>query len=91
MDHWDRVLPGKIYQQRYEDMVADPETEVRKLLDFCGLPFDERCLAFHENDRRVRSASAQQVREKMNSRSVGRWRNYERHLGLLKARLGEPN
>ncbi|MGE3829554.1 MAG: sulfotransferase [Parvibaculaceae bacterium] len=89
MDHWDRVLPGRIYHQRYESLVADPEGEVRRLLDFCGLPFNERCLAFHENDRRVRTASAQQVREKMNSRSVGRWRNYERHLQEWKARFGE--
>jgi tetratricopeptide (TPR) repeat protein len=89
IEHWDRVLPGKIYHQRYEDLVADPEGEVRKLLDFCGLPFDSRCLAFHENERRVRTASSQQVREKLNSRSIGRWRNYERHLQEWKARFGE--
>ena len=89
IEHWDRVLPGKIYHQRYEDLVADPEGEVRRLLDFCGLPFDSRCLAFHENERRVRSASSQQVREKLNSRSIGRWRNYERHLQEWTARFGE--
>lgn len=87
--HWNRVLPGKIHHLRYEDLVADPESEVRKLLAFCGLPFDPRCLAFHENERRVRTASAQQVREKINARSVGRWRNYEFHLQEWSDRFGE--
>jgi tetratricopeptide (TPR) repeat protein len=87
--HWDMVLPGKIYHQRYEDLVADPEGEVRKLLAHCGLPFSERCLAFHENARRVRTASAQQVREKMHNRSIGRWRNYEKYLQEWKSRFGE--
>jgi tetratricopeptide (TPR) repeat protein len=89
VEHWERVLPGKIYHQRYEDLVADPEAEIRKLLDFCGLPFDSSCLAFHQNERRVRTASSQQVREKMNSRSLERWRNYERHLQEWKTRFGD--
>lgn len=88
--HWDEVLPGKVYHQSYEGLIADPETSVRKLLDFCGLPFDEKCLAFHQTERRVRTASAQQVREKLHSRSLGRWRNYEHHLSEWKTLLGDP-
>jgi hypothetical protein len=91
MAHWDAVLPGRIYHQSYEGLVADPEGEVRKLLAFCDLPFDERCLAFHQTERRVRTASSQQVREKMHNRSIERWRHYEQHLGMLKARLGESS
>ena len=88
--HWDQVLPGKVYHQSYEGLIADPETSVRKLLDFCGLPFDERCLAFHQTERRVRTASSQQVREQLHTRSLGRWRNYEHHLSEWKSLLGDP-
>ena len=88
--HWEKVLPGKVHQQRYETLIAQPEEEVRKILDFCGLPFDERCLAFDKNERRVRTASAQQVREKLHSRSVERWRNYGRHIDPWRPILGDP-
>ncbi|MGE0239999.1 MAG: sulfotransferase, partial [Parvibaculaceae bacterium] len=89
MAHWDRVLPGKIYHQRYEDLVAEPEANIRKVLDFCGLAFDKACLDFHATERRVRTASSTQVREKLHGRSVGRWRNYERHLGAWTAMFGD--
>jgi Tfp pilus assembly protein PilF len=89
MKHWDEVLPGKVYHQRYEDLVDQPEPAIRKVLDFCGLPFDQKCLDFHTSERRVRTASSQQVREKLNSRSIGRWRNYEKHLGAWKVKFGE--
>ncbi|MFO0994536.1 MAG: sulfotransferase [Hyphomicrobiales bacterium] len=88
--HWEEAMPGRIFQQRYETLIAHPEEEVRKILDFCELPFDERCLAFDTNERRVRTASAQQVREKIHSRSVERWRNYERHIQPWRPILGDP-
>ena len=87
MKHWDQVLPGKVFHQRYEDLVGDPEKSVRKVLDYCNLPFDEKCLEFYKSDRRVRTASSQQVREQLHARSIGRWRNYEKHLGEWKAML----
>jgi len=88
MKHWDQVLPGKIYHQRYEELVGNPEASVRKVLDFCGLPFDQKCLEFYKTDRRVKTASSQQVREQLHSRSIGRWRSYEKHLGDWKAMFG---
>jgi len=89
MAHWDEVLPGRIYHQRYEELVAEPEANIRKILDFCGLSFDRACLDFHATDRSVRTASSTQVREKLHTRSLGRWRNYERHLVTWKAMFGE--
>ena len=88
MKHWDQVLPGKVLHQSYEDLVADPENSVRKVLDFCGLPFDEKCLEFYKSERRVRTASSQQVREQLHAKSIGRWRNYDKHLGLWKEMFG---
>lgn len=87
MQHWDAVMPGKILHVNYEDLVARPEPEIRKVLDFCGLPFDARCLDFHKTERRVRTASTNQVREQLNDRSIGRWRNYEPYLSDWKARF----
>jgi len=89
MDHWDRVLPGRILRVNHEDVVADLEREVRRLLDFCGLPFDERCLRFHETDRPVRTASSEQVRQPLNKRGVEQWRRYAAHLGPLREALGD--
>ena len=87
MRHWDEVLPGRILHVSYEDLIARPEPEIRRVLEFCGLPFDARCLDFHQTERRVRTASANQVREKLHDRSIGRWRNYERFLDDWKARF----
>jgi tetratricopeptide (TPR) repeat protein len=89
MGHWDRVLPGRILRVNHEDVVADLEREVRRLLDFCGLPFDERCLRFHETDRPVRTASSEQVRQPLNKRGVEQWRRYAAHLGPLREALGD--
>jgi len=89
MAHWRRVLPADaMLEVRYEELVADLEGGVRRILDYCGLPWDERCLAFHETDRIVKTASLTQVREKVYSTSVGRWRRYEKHLGPLLEALG---
>ena len=88
MDHWDRVLPGRVLRVNYEDMVADTEAEVRRMLDYCGLAFQESCLRFYRNDRAVRTASSEQVRQPIYADAVEQWRHYESHLTPLKDRLG---
>jgi tetratricopeptide (TPR) repeat protein len=89
MDHWDRVMPGRVLRVNYEDVVADLDTQVRRLLDFCGLPFDERCLSFHETERAVRTASSEQVRQPLYRGAVEHWKNFEPHLQPLKNALGD--
>jgi tetratricopeptide (TPR) repeat protein len=93
MTHWRSVLPGRMLEVRYEDVVSDVEREARRLVDHCDLPWDNHCLAFHETNRQVRTASAAQVRRPIYGTSSGRWRHYRRHLGpLLKALdLDDPN
>ncbi|HEV8331317.1 MAG TPA: sulfotransferase [Steroidobacteraceae bacterium] len=88
MAHFDAVLPGCVHRVIYERMVADTEGEVRRVLDYCGLPFDERCLRFYENERAVRTASSEQVRRPIYREGVDHWRNYEPWLDPLKSALG---
>ena len=88
MEHWDRVLPGRVLRVDYENMVSNTEAEVRRVLDYCGLSFERSCLEFYRNDRAVRTASSEQVRQPIYSGAVEQWRNYERHLAPLKNRLG---
>lgn len=83
MDHWHQLIPGFVLEVHYEEVVADLETQVRRILDFCGLPFEAECLRFHETDRAVKTASSEQVRRPIYSSSVNLWRNYEQHLGEL--------
>lgn len=83
MDHWHAVIPGHVLDVNYEDVVADLETQVRRILEYCQLPFEESCLRFHETDRAVKTASSEQVRRPIYSTSVNLWRNYENHLDLL--------
>jgi tetratricopeptide (TPR) repeat protein len=84
MSHWRRVLPeGVIYELQYEDLVADTEAEARRLLAYCGIPWDDACLSFHATERPVRTASAAQVRRPIYQSAVARWRAYEGHLGPL--------
>ncbi|MFT7638879.1 MAG: tetratricopeptide (TPR) repeat protein [Pirellulaceae bacterium] len=86
MQHWAAVLPIPYYTAVYEQLVADPENEVRELLEFCGLPWDDQCLDFHKTERPVTTASNHQVRQPVYKTSVERWRRYEKHLGpLIKA------
>jgi hypothetical protein len=86
MDHWRAVLPpGTLLDVPYAEVTAHQETWTRRILEFAGLPWDERCLEFHTNTRAVATASVWQVRQKMYSTSVGRWRNYEKFLGPLKS------
>ncbi|GGO92589.1 tetratricopeptide repeat-containing sulfotransferase family protein [Stakelama pacifica] len=88
MDHWDRVLPGKVLRVAHEDVLDDLEGQVRRMLDYLGLPFEQACLDFHKTDRAVRTASSEQVRRPINRSGVGVWRNYEPWLDDLKAALG---
>ena len=88
MAHYDATLPGRIHRVIYERMIEDTEGEVRRVLDYCGLPFDERCLRFHENERAVRTASSEQVRRPIYREGVDHWRNYEPWLDPLKSALG---
>ena len=89
MAHWRAVLPaGFILDVPYEQLVADQEGWSRKMLQFIGLEWDDRCLKFHENTRQVMTASAWQVRQKIYSSSVARWRNYEKFIGPLLKGLG---
>ncbi|MBU6378982.1 MAG: sulfotransferase [Gammaproteobacteria bacterium] len=88
MDHWERVLPGRVLCVRHEDVLADLEGSVRRILDYCGLPFDEACVQFHRTERRVHTASAEQVRRPINRDGVDQWRPYEPWLGPLKEALG---
>ena len=88
MAHFDAVLPGRVHRVIYEEMVADTEAEVRRLLDYCGLPFEEGCLRFFENDRPVRTASSEQVRRPIYSDAVDQWRHYAPWLGPLEQALG---
>jgi tetratricopeptide (TPR) repeat protein len=84
----DKVQPDKIHRVIYERLVDDVEAEVRSLLDYCGLPFDEACLNFHSNERSIRTISAEQVRRPINREGLDRWRPYEKWLGPLKQALG---
>ena len=89
MAHFDEVLPGRVERVFYETMVADPETEVRRLLERCALPFDPACLRFYENERAVRTASSEQVRQPIFRDAVQHWRHYEPWLDPLKQALGD--
>ena len=88
MAHFDEVLPGKVHRVIYEQLVENPEREIRRMLEYLGLPFDERCLNFHETERAVRTASSEQVRQPLYKSGVDHWKNFEPWLGPLKQALG---
>jgi len=83
MDHWHEVMPGKVLDVRYEEVVADLEGQVRRILDYCELDWEESCLNFHETSRSVKSASSEQVRQPIYTSAVHTWRHYEAHLEPL--------
>ena len=89
MDHWHAILPGQILTVKYEDVVEDLETQVRRLLDFCGLAFEDACLRYYEKDRAVRTASSEQVRQPIYTDALQQWKNYEHHLQPLRQVLEE--
>ena len=88
MHHFDAVLPGRVHRVLYEGMVADTEREVRRLLSSCGLEFEAACLRFYDNERAVRTASSEQVRQPIFTTALEQWRHYEPWLEPLKAALG---
>ena len=83
MAHWHQLLPGKILEVHYEDMVTDQEAQTRRLLEHCGVAWEPGCLAFHETERAVNTASSEQVRQPIYANSVQSWRHFEAHLGPL--------
>ena len=89
MRHWNVALPGRILTVHHEDVIDDLEGSVRRLLDFCGLPFEPACLEFHKTMRNVRTASSEQVRQPISREGIDQWRHYEPWLAPLRAALGD--
>jgi tetratricopeptide (TPR) repeat protein len=89
MQHWDLVLPGRVLRVWHEDVVEDLEGNVRRILDFCGLPFEPACLQFYKTERSVRTASSEQVRQPIYREGLDQWRHYESWLDPLKVALGD--
>jgi tetratricopeptide (TPR) repeat protein len=89
MRHWDQVLPGRILRIYHEDVVEDLEASVRRLLEFCGLPFEPQCVAFHETQRSVRTASSEQVRQAIYRDGLDHWKHFEPWLEPLRSALGD--
>jgi predicted Zn-dependent protease len=89
MAHWDTVLPGRVLRVRHEDVIEDLEGSVRRMLDYCGLPFEAGCMAFHKTRRSVRTPSSEQVRQPIFRDGLDQWRKYEPWLGDLKIALGD--
>jgi tetratricopeptide (TPR) repeat protein len=87
MRHWDEVLPGKVLRVHYEHLVADLEGQIRRILDYLGLPFEENCLSFYQTDRSIRTPSSEQVRQPIYHSGLEHWRNFEPWLDVLKTRL----
>lgn len=87
IQHWHRVLPGKVLDVHYEDTVLDLEGQVRRILAHCSLEYEESCVRFHENTRSVKTASSEQVRQPIYKSALGRWRKYEKHLGVWQQEL----
>jgi tetratricopeptide (TPR) repeat protein len=90
MDHYARELPGRVHLVQYEHLVDNPEYEIRRMLDYCDLPFDENCLRFWQTERVISTPSAEQVRKPIYRDAIEKWRNFEPWLGPLKSALSEP-
>ena len=89
MEHWDTVLPGRVLRVHHEDVVDDLERSVRRILDFCELPFEPACVEFHRTERSVRTASSEQVRRPIFREGLDQWRRFETWLGPLRDTLGD--
>jgi tetratricopeptide (TPR) repeat protein len=89
MRHWDAVLPGRVLRVQYEEVVADLEGNVRRLLDYCGLEFESACVEFYRTERSVRTASSEQVRQPIYREALEQWRHYEPWLAPLREALGD--
>ena len=89
MAHWQKVLPGKVLRVHYEHVVADLDTQVRRILDYLELPFEESCLKFHQTERSIRTPSSEQVRQPIYKSGLEQWRNFEPYLNVLSEHLAE--
>lgn len=87
MDHWDQVMPGAVLRVQHEELVHDFERQVRRILDYCQLPFEQSCLEFYNTKRNIYTPSAQQVRQPISTKGLTQWQNFEPYLGELKATL----
>jgi hypothetical protein len=88
MDHWDAVLPGRVLRVNNEDVIDDLEGSVRRILDYCGLPFEAACIEFHKTKRSVRTPSSEQVRQPIFRDGMDQWKKFEPWLGPLREALG---
>ena len=88
MDHWDKTLPEFILRIQHEDVVEDLELQVRRMLNFLDLPFEESCLEYHKTERNIRTPSSEQVRQPIYDSALEQWRNFEKHLDPLIEALG---
>jgi tetratricopeptide (TPR) repeat protein len=88
MEHWKSLFPGKILDFHYENMIENQEAESRRLIEYCGLAWEDQCLQFHKTRRSVKTASFMQVRQPIYQSSIGRWKKYQHHLGQLAQILG---
>ena len=89
MAHWDKVLPGKVLRVHYEHVVADLDTQVRRILDYLELPFEQSCLNFHQTERSIKTPSSEQVRQPIYKSGLEQWRNFEPYLNVLSKDLAE--
>jgi len=89
MRHWREVLPLEIHEVQYEELIADQEAVSRRLIAYCDLAWDDRCLEYYKNKRAVQTASSWQVRQPIYNDSIQRWKKYEKHLDELKAGLAQ--
>ena len=89
MDHWKRLLPNRLLEVSYEDLTSDPKAQIHRILKYCKLPWDDKCLTFHKTKRNITTASDIQVRRPLYRSSVTRWRHYEKHLASLYKALEE--
>ena len=80
MNYWNDVLPGFLYNMKYEDLIFDPESQIKNLVNFCNLKWTDSCLEFHNNNRPIRTASDTQARNKIYKTSISYWKNYEKYL-----------
>jgi len=88
MAHWDAVLPGRVLRVDYADVVGDLETQVHRILDHLGLPFEQTCVDFHQSDRAVRTPSSEQVRQPIFTSGLDQWEHYDPWLAPLRGALG---
>lgn len=88
MDHWHTVLPGDILTVQHEDVLDDLEGQVKRILGFCGLPFESACLDFHKTKRVIKTPSAEQVRQPIYQTGRAQWKPFEAHLEVLKSIVG---